>query len=189
MKYIILFLTILICSCTNKHKKTSTQAPPDEIQEVTSVEIAEDEEMDKQGEGWHFVARFKFTTDRATLESAEKASGDFSLLIAPAFNAFIVVYQGEQLVSFHALPKPLEHNPTAPTATAYETVLLPSLVATHPPDDLKIGIYEVTAYIEDWTAAIGTKSQLEGSLKDGFLGELYVINPDELQADLRETSK
>ncbi len=194
MKYsLLLYLAFsLLFSCSKTNKTTNKeQQPPNQMEES---EIPREGEESDEVESYdfssehHFAARFNFTKDKMELRQADKLEGKFPLLIAPAFDAFAVIYDEGELVSFYAFPNPLENSPRQEAVTqAEETLLLPSFLTTHTNlNDVYIGVYEIAAYIDNWEARVRTKAQLKKSITEGFLKELYQLDPKSLQVALQK---
>lgn len=193
MKYsLLLYLTFsLLFSCSKTNKTTNNeQPPPNQMEESEIQEEEESSEVETYDitSQYHFAARFNFTKEKMELRQVNKLAGVFPLLIAPAFDAFAVIYDENELLSFFAFPNPLENSPRQEAVTqAEETLLLPSFLATHTNvNKVHIGVYEVAAYIDNWEARVRTKAQLKKSITEGFLKELYVLDANQLQVALQK---
>ncbi len=202
--YLLLSIIIISFSCnptknanlqettypsTDTKAEISGEKKEEMPKDVTTVKIPESYEQTESSmnsKEHHYVGNFKLTAAKATLKSALKVNEAFPLIIAPAFDMFMLTYKGQELVSYYAFPNPLEQHRTGTTIPeANATILLPALLE-YEHKDIRIFICELGEYIDDWEAHINTFDTFKTNVRKAIILERYELDPKQIQAIIQQ---
>lgn len=171
-------LLMFACTGTRSNKEKSAATAGNTQTETTTMTAAD----------YHYVVTMKFSPQTATPVGAVREAGEAPLLIVPAGEMFLAIYEAGQLTYYADFPNPLRVRGTESEEKAVQDAEGVLLFPAWASDSRRmaaatIGLYAVKAYNPAFAETVKNSASLQTAVSKGMYERTYTLNGQQL-ADL-----
>jgi hypothetical protein len=181
MKHFIFLSFLFWCACTGtrSNNESSASTAKSGQKETIPAPTAAD---------FHYVVTTKFSATQATPAGAVREAGEAVLIVVPASEMFVAVYEGDHLTHYADFANPLRVRGTDSAEQATPSAQAPLLFPAWAADGTRmtqadIGIYTVKGYNSSFAETLRSKSALQAAVAKGTYEKTYTLSGRQL-ADL-----
>lgn len=177
---LLLSCVLLMSACTGtRSNKEKSAVPAGNTQAETTTMTAAD---------YHYVVTMKFSAQTATPAGAVREAGEAPLLVVPAGEMFLAIYEAGQLTYYADLPNPLRVRGTEGEESAVQEAegVLPFPAWASDSRRMAaadIGLYAVKAYNPAFAETVKSAASLQLAVSKDMYKRAYTLNGQQL-ADL-----